>query len=284
MTQVGSSCADFICHIHVDFHTCFMSNSGQMQHGVGGTAQCHIYSQSIHKCIFCHNISGTDISSVQFHNLHTSMFCQFDTLGIYCGNGTIASQTHTDCFGQTVHGVCSVHTGTGTAGRTCFIFKFCYIIFGHSSCCIRANRFEHGGKTSLFTLYMASQHGTAAYKNSGNIHSCGCHQQTGNIFITVGNHNQRIKLMCQRHTFGGICDQISGNQRVFHTNMTHGNTVTYCNSGKHNGGTSCHSYAQLYSLSNLIQIHVTGNNFIIGTNNTNQGFFQFLFCHTKCIK
>ena len=55
-------------------------------------------------------------------------------------------------LGQTVHAVCRVHTGAGTAGRACIALKIINIFLCHSSGCVGSNRLEHAGKTSLLTF------------------------------------------------------------------------------------------------------------------------------------
>ena len=90
--------------------------------------------------------------------------------------------------------------------------------------------------------------------------------------------------MCQRHTFGGICDQITGNQRVFHADMSHSDTITDCDRRKYNRCAASHRYPQLHGIYNLVQVHVSRNNLIIRTYDTDKRFVHLLFRHTECIK
>ena len=110
MAQIRSLGTDLISQFHVKLYACLMSDCRKMQHTVGGTSQCHIYSQSVQECLFSHNISRTDISPKHLHNLHTSFLRQLDTLGIYCRNGSITLKSHTKNLCQTVHTVGRVHT------------------------------------------------------------------------------------------------------------------------------------------------------------------------------
>ena len=154
----------------------------------------------------------------------------------------------------------------------------------HSACCYTAYRFKHGGKAFLFTIHTAGQHRTAGNKYCRNVQSGSSHQKSRYILITVGNHNKTVKTMGNSHTFCGICDQISCYKRVFHSNVSHGNTIAYSNCREHNRRTAGHSYTKLYSLCDFIQIHMSGNNFIVGTNNTDQRAFTLFLCITKCVK
>ena len=169
MAKVWCLCTDLIGNIHIQFNTGFMCNSRKMKHTVCGTSECHIYSQSIHKCFFCHDISWTNVLFKHLHNLHTCMFCQTETFGIYCRNCTVALKAHTENFCQTVHRIGCIHTGTGTACRAYFINKFIYLFFCHCTCSMRTYRFKHAGKASFLTAHTAGKHRSAADKYCRNI-------------------------------------------------------------------------------------------------------------------
>ena len=134
------------------------------------------------------------------------------------------------------------------------------------------------------SLYVACQHGAAADKYGRHIDPGCSHQKPRHIFIAVGNHNKGVKLVGQRHALCRICNQVSCYQRIFHADMAHGNAVADCNSRKHHRSTSCHGYAQFYSLHNFIQIHMARHDLIIGAYNTHHGLFHLFFRHSKGIK
>ena len=108
----------------------------------------------------------------------------------------------------------------------------------------------------------------AAYEYSRNIQSGCCHQKSGYVLVTVWNHYQCIKLMCHCHCFCGICDQVSGDQRIFHSNVSHCNTVTYCDCREHNRCTACHCHTKLNCLCDLVKVHMTRYDFIVRTYDT----------------
>ena len=145
VTQIRSLGRDLVGDLQVQFHTCFSCDSGQMQHGIGRASQCHIHSQGISEGFRSHDVSGTDIFLYQFHDLHAGMLCQTDTLGIYGGNRTVAAKSHTNGFGQTVHGVRSIHTGTGAAGRTYLFLELSQFIHSHGTGCHTSHCLEHRG-------------------------------------------------------------------------------------------------------------------------------------------
>ena len=124
VAQVRGLFTNSICKINLKIHANFMRNCRKMQHTVGRASKCHIYRQRIQDCIFCHDISRTDIFLQQFHYLHTCFFRKADSLRIYCWNGPITTESHTKGLCQAVHTICCIHTGTGTTGRADIIFKF----------------------------------------------------------------------------------------------------------------------------------------------------------------
>ena len=128
---------------------------------------------------------------------------------------------------------------------------------------------------------MPRQHGAAGDKDGGDVDSCRRHQQTGHVFIAVGDHHQCVKLMGNGHSLGGIADQITGDQRILHADMPHGNTVADRNGRELNRRTACHPDASLYGLSDLVPIHMTGNDLIIGADHAYQRAVRLLLGITQ---
>ena len=154
MTQVRGLLTDTICKINLKIHSDLMGDRRKMQHTVGGAAQRHIYCQCVEDGIFCHNIAWSDVFSNQFHHLHARMFCKLQPCRIYSRDRAVAAKSHSQRFRQAVHAVCSVHAGTGTAGRTCLILIFTQILIRDLSCRMRSYCFEHTGKTCTSALHM----------------------------------------------------------------------------------------------------------------------------------
>ena len=92
----------------------------------------------------------------------------------------------------------------------------------------------------------------------------------GTFLSQFGHHNQCIELVCHCHGLCGICDQISCDQRIFHTDMSHGDTVTYSDGREHHRCSSCHGNAHLYCLHDLVQVHMSRYDLIIGADNSDQ--------------
>ena len=131
---------------------------------------------------------------------------------------------------------------------------------------------------------MTSQHRTTADKYGWNIDTSSCHQQARYVLVAVRNHNQCIEVMCQSHTFGRIGNQISGDQRILHANVTHGNAVTDCDCREYDRRTASHGNASFYSFYDFVDVHVTRNNFVIRGNDSDQRPFHFFFGHAECME
>ena len=90
--------------------------------------------------------------------------------------------------------------------------------------------------------------------------------------------------MCESHCFGGIGNQITGDKRIFHSNVSHSDAVANGNRGKHDGRTACHCHAELYGIYDFVEIHMSRYDFVIGADNTNQRAFLFFFDQSQGVK
>ena len=124
---------------------------------------------------------------------------------------------------------------------------------------------------------MSGQHGAAGDKDGGHIDSCGGHEQTGHVLVTVGDHNQTIELVGDGHTFCGVSDQVTGDQRVFHADVPHGDAVADGNGGEHDGGAASHADAGLDGLGDLVQMHVARDDLVVGADDADEGPVSFFF-------
>ena len=278
MAQIWCLCTNFICKRNLEIHSDFMCDCRKMKHAVGRTSQCHVNSQSINDGIFCHDISRTDVFLQKFHNFHTSLFCQTNSLRINSRNRSVAAKSHTKYLCQTVHAVRCIHTGAGTTGRAYLTLKLIQSFIRNLACCVSTDCLKHARKTSLLSAYMAGKHRAAADKYSRHIDSCCCHQKSRYIFVTVWHHNKSIKLMCHCHCLCRICDQISCYEGIFHSDMSHGNSVTNCDCREYTRYTSCHGNTHFYCLYDFIQVHMSRNNFIVGAYDTDKRFVHLFFC------
>ena len=63
--------------------------------------------------------------------------------------------------------------------------------------------------------------------------------------------------------------------------MSHGDSVTDSNRGEYNRCSSCHSDAHFYRLHDLIQIHMSWHDLIVGAYNSYKWPFHLFLCNPK---
>ena len=284
MAQVGGSGADLIGDIRVQLHARLVGDSRKMKHAVGGAAQGHIHGQGVDKRLFCHNVAGTDVLAVHLHHLHSGVLRKLDPLGVHRRDGAVAPKAHAQHLGQTVHAVGRVHAGAGTAGGTGFLLELPHVLLAHGARRVGAHCLEHAGKAGLVALHMARQHGAAADEHGGHVDSGRSHQKAGHVLVAVGHHHQGVELVSQCHTLGGIRDQVPGHQGILHAHVAHGDAVADRDGREHHRGAARHGHAQLHRFHDLIQVHVSGYNFIIRTHNAHHGLFHLFRRHAEGVE
>ena len=70
------------------------------------------------------------------------------------------------------------------------------------------------------------------------------------------------------HALRGVRDQVSCDQGILHADMSHRDTVADSDRGKYYRHAACHRDADPYSFRDLIQIHVSRNDLIVGADDT----------------
>ena len=262
--------------VHIQFNSAFVRDSRQVQHRVGRAAERHIHRQRVLKRLVGHDIPRTDILFDHLHDLHTGMFGQLNPLRVNSRDGAVSAQAHAQHLSQAVHRVCSVHTRAGTAGRAGIFLPFMQLLLVDLTGIIGALCLKHRRKRGLVSIHMTGKHRAAGNKYRRDIQP-GCrHQQAGNVFVTVGNHDQTVKLMCQCHSLGRIGDQVAGYQRVFHSDMPHRDTVADSDCRDNNGSTASHCDTHFDRLCDLIQIHMPGDNLVPAGDDADQRTLHLL--------
>ena len=156
-----------------------------------------------------------------------------------------------------------------------------------------ANRLKHISKRKILARIrirlvisrkMTRHHRTARNKNSRQVKACGSHQHSRNNLVAVRNHNKSVKLMSFCNTFNTVGNKLACYKRIFHSLVSHRNSITDANRRKFNRSSASHSNASLNSLRNPVKFNMPRNKFIFCTNNTNQRLIQFLISITRSIK
>ena len=278
MAEVRCLLTDAVREINLKIHTYFMSDRRQMQHTVGRASKRHIYGEGIQDRLLSHDIPWADVLLPQLHHLHACLLGKTDPCGMDSRNRSVAAKAHSKDLSQTVHTVRRIHTGTRTAGWAGLILEFTQILIRDQARRVRSYCLEHTGKARLLSLHIACEHRTAAYEDGRHIDPCRRHQKPRHILITVRHHHQRVKLVRDCHRLCRIRDQIPRYQRILHTEMSHGNPVAYGNGREYDRRTARHGYSLLYCIDDLVQVHVSRNDLIIGAYDPNQRTLHLLRC------
>ena len=271
VAKVGCAVAYFVNVAEVEAYACFLRDSCEVEKGVGGAAERHIYRERVCKRFFREYIERLEILVNELYRAHTNGFCKAEAFCVNRRHRAVAAQAHAERFRKAVHGVCREHTGAGAAAGASVVFVVIKVCFRCLAALVSANGFENAVEVHCSAALVAEgEHGAAGYENGGDIESCRRHKHTGNYLIAVGNEHKTVKSVCLRHAFNAVCDNFTGNEGVFHTLVTHCDTVANADHVKFNGCTACHKHAVLNAACDVLEVDVTGNDFVEGVNDTDE--------------
>ena len=131
---------------------------------------------------------------------------------------------------------------------------------------------------------MAGQHRAAGDKDCRNINSGRSHQESGNVLVAVGDHYKTVKTVCLRKAFGRVGNQISRDKGIFHSDVSHCDTVADSNRRNHDWHSAGLGYSELYCLRDFIEIHMARDDFTVGAHDADERLLHFLFRKAKCIE
>ena len=72
-------------------------------------------------------------------------------------------------------------------------------------------------------------------------------------------------------------NKVSGHKRILHSDVAHSDAVTYGDRRENNGHTACHRNSELNGFCDLIEVHMTGNDLIVGADDTDHRAPSLLF-------
>ena len=85
------------------------------------------------------------------------------------------------------------------------------------------------------------------------------------------------------HRLGGVCNKVTGDERILHSDVTHGNTVANRDSGEYDRRTACHSDAELDRLGDFVKIHMTRNYLVIAVHYADKRLMQLLAGNSESV-
>ncbi len=274
VAEVGGPGADLIEEFQVDGHTGLVGDGQQVEHGIGGAAQCHIAGQGVPDGALIDDLTGGDALVDHVHDGHTGVLCQLQALGVDRRNGAVAGQGDADGLTQAIHAVGSVHTGAAAAGGAAVAGAVFQLRIGDHTGLVGTHGLEHLGEADFLAAVGTGQHGAAGADHSGHVHPDRSHDHAGDDLITVGHQNQAVQLMGHQHGLHAVADELTGGQAVLHAHMAHGDAVAHADGRDEDGGAACHLDAGLDGIGDLIQIHVAGHDLTVGAHHTDEGALQ----------
>ena len=205
------------------------------------------------------------------------MFGQSNALGVNRRDGAVARETHAEHLGEAVHRVRGVHARAGAAGRAGLFLKFTQFFFRNLARTISADSLRGRRKAHLAAVHFAGEHRAAADKDGRNVEPCRRHEEAGDVFVAVGDHDECVKSVCHCHRLGRIGDEVAGDKGVLHPLVAHGDAVTHCDCWEHGRGAACHRDAEPNRLGDLVDVHMAGDNLVVGAHDADEGALHFFF-------
>ena len=83
------------------------------------------------------------------------------------------------------------------------------------------------------------------------------------------------------HALGRVSDQVAGHKGIFHSDVSHRDTVADRDRRKFSRHAACHRHAQLDCLCDLVEVHMSRYYFIIRIHDSDQRPLHFLLCHAE---
>ena len=117
-------------------------------------------------------------------------------------------------------------------------------------------------------------HRAAGSEDGGDIQTHCAHKHTGNDFVAVGYADHGVEGMGGTHAFNRVGNNFTAGQRIFHTGMSHSDTVADCDSIEFVGDTACFADFFTDDLTDFLQMTMSGYDVGIGVANTDERFFD----------
>ena len=127
------------------------------------------------------------------------------------------------------------------------------------------------------------EHGAAADEDGGDVDAGGGHEKSGDVLVAVGDHDEAIEAMREDHRLGRVGDEVTRDERVLHAGVTHGDAVADGDGREHDGSAASHGNAQFHRVHDLIQVHMAGDDLVVGADHGNQGPLLLLFRQAKSV-
>ena len=190
---------------HCKFGLSLLSDSEQVEHGVGAATHGNIKSHGIEESVASGYaarkyalVAVLIVGEGVLHNLTGCSLEEFDTVLVSCEDSAVARQSHTDGFGKRVHRVGCEHTRAASASRTRALLNLLQFVIRN---CLVGTLNHSCDKVGILAVPSSSLHRSARTEHGRDVKAHRRHQHTRSNLVAIGNANHSISLVCVDHVF-----------------------------------------------------------------------------------
>ena len=202
----------------------------QVQHRVGGAAECHHHRNGVLERLFGQDVAGGDAAAQQVDDGHSALagVPVAPTVGGRWRGA--AGQRHAQCLGRTGHGVGGVHTAAGTLTRTDGPLDGVDILAGHQTAGACPNGLERVDDRDVLLGAVAElrpprQDRSGVQEDAGQIEAGGRHQHAGKRLVAAGQQHRAVEPFGLHDGLDAVGDDLARDQREVHALVAHRDAV-----------------------------------------------------------
>ena len=291
LADAGHGVGDALDVVKREVHVGGLRHGEDMQHCIGGATHGHIHGHGVlerflggdgtreHSLVIIVVILLGDLDDLLGGALE-----QILAVGVRSQNGAIAWQGQADGLGQAVHRIRGEHAGAGTTGRADGLLigeqiLFVQIVVGGGIHHVdQIGVLLHG---SVGKYRGAGLHRTAGDEDGRDVQTQSGHQHARHDLVTVRDADQGVGTVRVHLIFHGVGDDVTARQGVQHAGVSHGDAVV----NGHRVELTRNAASFLDGLgdqsTNLVQVHVAGQELIEGIGNGDDRLAEILTVHAS---
>ena len=276
VAEVRGLFGDVVCDRKIEVDPALVRDRGKVEHGVRRATERHVDGERVFKGFARHDVAGLHVLSHEVHHGHAGFLGEAVARAHDGGNRPVSGERHPEDFGEAVHGVRREHPRAGPAGGAGLVFDFHEGRLGDAARIEGADRFgDVGVGEPAAVRHAAREHGARRNHDRGDVEATRRHQEPRHVLVAGCDEDEPVEGVGRRHRFDAVGDQFAAHERILHPGVSHGETVADGDRGKDDGGSTRHGDALLRSLRHLVEEHVPRNDFVEGTDDPDQGSFDF---------
>ncbi len=282
----GDALADACEIIDRKFDASRLCHGEQVQHGVGGTAECDDDGDGIFKRLSRHDVARSDAELQKIHHGGTG------TAGVVLlgtGNGILrgaVGQRHAQRFDGAGHGVGGVHAATGTGAGNGTGFNLVQFGVGDFLVGMRAHGFKHRHdvERALSGGEAAGQDGAAVNEDGGAVHPRHGHDAGGHVLVAAADGHKAIHALAADDRFDGVGNHLARDERVFHPLGAHRDAVGDRDGVKYDGLAAGGIGPGLRFDGQFVDVHVARGDIAPGRGDADEGLGEILLLEADGIQ